>query len=158
MHKPQCLTSRGVACLLVRSAARVLMVQLAELAASKTVVQEHKGVTCAHVVEREVRTLIDKLARSSVDTEKRWALFTEGCNFSTLVPSAVICPWLVIPGLTTNHPVQWELEVDLGISPDESLLDLNQVSANDVNAILETYGVEAARAAIVGEIRGVFDV
>ena len=37
-------------------------------------------------------------------------------------------------------------------------IDLNEVSTNDIGAILKTYGVEAARAAIMREIAGVFAV
>jgi len=35
-------------------------------------------------------------------------------------------------------------------------VDVKKITTNDINAVLETYGVEAARANIVKEIRGVF--
>lgn len=38
------------------------------------------------------------------------------------------------------------------------ILDVNKISTNDIAAILKTYGVEAARAAIMQEIAGVFAV
>jgi len=37
-------------------------------------------------------------------------------------------------------------------------IDLSQIYTNDIAAILRTYGVEAARAAITKEIAGVFGV
>jgi DNA-directed RNA polymerase I subunit RPA1 len=37
-------------------------------------------------------------------------------------------------------------------------LDINKIYSNDIQGILETYGVEAARQAIVNEIGGVFAV
>jgi hypothetical protein len=61
---------------------------------------------------------------------------TEGCNFSTI----------------------WSLEAESGRDPSEDKLDLNHVTANDVYATLEAYGVEAARSAIGREVSGVFDV
>jgi hypothetical protein len=46
-----------------------------------------------------------------------------------------------------------------GIAHDlETPLDLRRLHTNDIAAILRTYGVEAARAAIVREVRTVFDV
>eukprot|EP00474_Spongospora_subterranea_P004105 CRZ04563.1 hypothetical protein [Spongospora subterranea] len=38
------------------------------------------------------------------------------------------------------------------------LVDVNQIKTNDIAAILQTYGVECARAAIVKEITSVFAV
>jgi len=38
------------------------------------------------------------------------------------------------------------------------LVDLKRMTSNDVNAVLQFYGVEAARATIVNEIRSVFGV
>ena len=61
---------------------------------------------------------------------------TEGCNFSTI----------------------WSLEAESGRDPSEDKLDLNHVTANDVFATLQAYGVEAARSSIVREVSGVFDV
>ena len=81
------------------------------------------GLTRAHVVERDV-----KVPRFPFDPsppkESRWALFVEGCDFSTI----------------------WGLEAQLfKRAPELDLLDLGRLGANDVNAILEKYGVEAAR-------------
>lgn len=40
----------------------------------------------------------------------------------------------------------------------DSLIDETSIYSNDIYAILRTYGVEAARAAILQEVKGVFDV
>ena len=37
-------------------------------------------------------------------------------------------------------------------------VDLNALTANDISAILHTYGVEAARATIIQEVTGIFGV
>jgi len=39
-----------------------------------------------------------------------------------------------------------------------NMIDVDRITSNDINAILEFYGVEAARASIVSEIRSVFQV
>ena len=49
-----------------------------------------------------------------------------------------------------NFQAAWQMQ-DFGV-------DLNHLMSNDVNAILETYGVEAARSALVKEVLGVFGV
>jgi DNA-directed RNA polymerase I subunit RPA1 len=49
-----------------------------------------------------------------------------------------------------NFHAAWE-SVDVGVNP-------NTIASNDINAILETYGVEAARLSIVKEVLGVFGV
>ncbi|KAI3972071.1 hypothetical protein MKX01_025639 [Papaver californicum] len=36
-------------------------------------------------------------------------------------------------------------------------LDINHIVSNDMHAVLRTYGVEAARATIINEVKGVFD-
>jgi DNA-directed RNA polymerase I subunit RPA1 len=114
-------------------AGRVLMVRLAELAAAATVVRAVAGIEKAHVVERELVLHSPFGAAGKAD---RWALFTEGCNFHTL----------------------WALEAASGKAPSEDLLDLNRLGSNDIAAILEAYGVEAARRAVVKEVQGVFGV
>lgn len=38
----------------------------------------------------------------------------------------------------------------------DDIIDVNKISCNDIHAVLHTYGVEAARATIVNEIRAVF--
>ena len=43
----------------------------------------------------------------------------------------------------------WELD---------DVVDVNRIASNDIRAILETYGVEAARSTIMKEIAKVFDV
>ena len=36
-------------------------------------------------------------------------------------------------------------------------LDVNRIRSNDIHAVLRTYGVEAARAAIINEVKNVFN-
>lgn len=45
-----------------------------------------------------------------------------------------------------------------GMWQHDDLIDMNCIDTNDIAAILETYGVEAARNAIIKEIGGVFAV
>ena len=45
-----------------------------------------------------------------------------------------------------------------GMWNHSDLLDINFIDTNDIAAILQTYGVEAARNAIIKEIAGVFEV
>eukprot|EP00262_Sarcandra_glabra_P017842 TRINITY_DN6235_c0_g2_i1.p1 TRINITY_DN6235_c0_g2~~TRINITY_DN6235_c0_g2_i1.p1 ORF type:complete len:522 (+),score=102.42 TRINITY_DN6235_c0_g2_i1:184-1566(+) len=54
------------------------------------------------------------------------------------------------PALQTagvNFPAFWELQ---------DYLDINNIISNDIHAVLNTYGVEAARATIINEVKGVF--
>ncbi len=43
-----------------------------------------------------------------------------------------------------------------GAFMNDDLVDVNQVTCNDVGAVLRTFGVEAARRTIVAEVGGVF--
>jgi DNA-directed RNA polymerase I subunit RPA1 len=42
--------------------------------------------------------------------------------------------------------------------PYSDLIDVNEIDTNDIYAILQTYGVEAARNSIIKEIASVFGV
>ncbi|EFJ17302.1 hypothetical protein SELMODRAFT_233747 [Selaginella moellendorffii] len=55
------------------------------------------------------------------------------------------------PALQTDGVNFWELW-----SLPDDVLDLNKLTSNDIAAMLNTYGVEAARATIVREVQGVF--
>ena len=46
-----------------------------------------------------------------------------------------------------------DLDMDL-----RSMIDVNKMTSNDIYAILNFYGVEAARASIVSEVKSVFQV
>jgi len=59
---------------------------------------------------------------------------------------------------SSSFPALWGLEAPGGRDPKHDALDLNHLGSNDVNAILNAYGVEAARAAIMKEVQGVFGV
>jgi hypothetical protein len=59
--------------------------------------------------------------------------------------------------LTTNGSNlrgMWEF----ASSSDESILEDDEIYSNDIYAILKTYGVEMARAAILREMKGIFAV
>ena len=90
------------------SAKKLLLIELAELAAKETVVRAIKGVRGSYVIESD-----------------GVAVQTEGCNLRAA--------WY-----------------------EAALIDVNRIYSNDVAAILNCYGVEAARAAIIREIKGVF--
>ena len=63
----------------------------------------------------------------------------------------------MVQQLTTNGsniPGLWQF----ACSDGESLIDQHTIYSNDIYAILCTYGVEAARATILKEVKGVFDV
>ena len=45
-----------------------------------------------------------------------------------------------------------------GIRRYASVIDLDCIDSNDVNAVLHAYGVEAARGCIIRQVRGVFGV
>ncbi|KAH6595364.1 hypothetical protein BASA50_005882 [Batrachochytrium salamandrivorans] len=45
-----------------------------------------------------------------------------------------------------------------GMWEHDQFIDINNISTNDIAAVLRTYGIEAARAAIMKEIAGVFGV
>jgi hypothetical protein len=47
---------------------------------------------------------------------------------------------------------------EFACATEERLIEENDVYSNDIYAILMTYGIEMARAAIVREISGVFSV
>ena len=49
-------------------------------------------------------------------------------------------------------PGVWDFTADL----EESIIDEDDMYSNDIYAILKTYGVEMARAAILREMGGVF--
>ena len=52
--------------------------------------------------------------------------------------------------LTENFQAAWQMS-DLGV-------DVDHIMSNDIHAVLKTYGVEAARCALVKEVLGVFGV
>ncbi|KAI0774421.1 beta and beta-prime subunits of DNA dependent RNA-polymerase [Fomes fomentarius] len=89
---------------------------------------------CLKTVVREIPGITDCFMNEEdgKNREKIYSLTTNGSN---------------IPGL-------WQYALNLG----ESIIDENGVYSNDIYALLCTYGVEAARAAILREIGGVFAV
>ena len=62
------------------------------------------------------------------------------------------------PRLTVTVGDLSKMAVRLDESDDDGLIDDKTIYSNDIWALLCTYGVEAARAAILREVGGVFDV
>ncbi|PSS35416.1 hypothetical protein PHLCEN_2v1571 [Hermanssonia centrifuga] len=89
--------------------------------------------TCLKTVIREIPGITDCFkSKDDKGGETVYRLTTNGSN---------------IPGL-------WQF----ACSDADSLIDEKSIYSNDVYALLITYGVEAARAAILREVGGVFDV
>ncbi|KAJ3195643.1 hypothetical protein HK101_011458 [Irineochytrium annulatum] len=75
-----------------------------------------------------------------------------------------------VPGIRKCYPLANEAENDTkkiigteginlkGMWDFDNYIDLHQIETNDIAAILETYGIEAARMAIMNEIAAVFGV
>ncbi|TIB69160.1 hypothetical protein E3P77_00623 [Wallemia ichthyophaga] len=88
---------------------------------------------CRKTVVREVRgisraILLDKEKNKDGSTKKQRSIQTEGANLMGI----------------------------RGFGQD--FIDLNQLYCNDIDAIRRTYGVEAARASIINEVAGIFQV
>jgi DNA-directed RNA polymerase I subunit RPA1 len=124
---------------------RLLLVSLADRAAEKSVVRQSTGINAAYVIEREGGDDSDNGAMAAripvPEGAAPLALQTEGSHFSTL----------------------WELAAaDADGAPEAGNggagLALDALETNDIYGMLTTYGVEAARATIVQEIRSVFGV
>lgn len=89
--------------------------------------------TCTKTVIREIPGITDCFKNKEENNgETTYKLTTNGSN---------------IPGI-------WQF----ACGDEESLIDENSIESNDIYAILTTYGVEAARAAILREVGGVFNV
>ncbi|KAG9448436.1 hypothetical protein H6P81_008401 [Aristolochia fimbriata] len=56
---------------------------------------------------------------------------------------------LALQSAGVNFEAFWKMQEDL---------DINNIKTNDIHAVLKTYGVEAARATIISEIRKVFSL
>ena len=115
---------------------KLLLVGLVERACVKTVIREIPGITDCF-----------KSKDNNVDEITYRVCFVS--SWSRLE--------LTIIKLTTNGsniPGIWHFSC----SGADSLIDENSIYSNDIWALLCTYGVEAARAAILREVGGVFDV
>lgn len=71
------------------------------------------------------------------------------------IASAVVVP----PGKGKSLPTVQTAGVNFGaLAMQDALVDVRNVTSNDIHSVLTFYGVEAARATIVNEIRSVFGV
>ncbi|KAI0082411.1 beta and beta-prime subunits of DNA dependent RNA-polymerase [Panus rudis PR-1116 ss-1] len=88
--------------------------------------------TCTKTVIREIPGITDCFKSKDEKANDTYRLTTNGSN---------------IPGL-------WHF----ACSDEENLIDERTIYSNDIDAIRRSYGVEAARATILREVGGVFDV
>lgn len=66
------------------------------------------------------------------------------CDVSPIVLVLILLSQREIITEGSNLPAIWRVA--------EDLIDITKIDSNDIFAILETYGVEAARAAIIKEM------
>jgi len=69
-------------------------------------------------------------------------------------PIVLSRPWL----LTNNQKLVTEGRSLQDLWGLNDLVDLNSMSSNDIGAIMDTYGIEAGRATIINEIKGIFSM
>ncbi|KAI8617863.1 hypothetical protein BC830DRAFT_1166671 [Chytriomyces sp. MP71] len=145
------------------------------LAASIGEDRNEDGKTRAERIANTTKYIVDY----RFDTKKgRWCELDLKFNASTrkLLMVAVVenaCKNTVvheIPGIKKCYPLPNESESDTsknlgteginfnGVWEFNSIIDVDNIYTNDIAAILNTYGVEAARAAIMSEIGSVFGV
>ncbi|KZT29285.1 beta and beta-prime subunits of DNA dependent RNA-polymerase [Neolentinus lepideus HHB14362 ss-1] len=86
---------------------------------------------CQKTVIREIPSISDCFRVREESKDGKTKLTTNGSNFQGL--------WEVLS------------------YQEESIIEENNIYSNDINAILVTYGVEAARSAIISEVSNVFD-
>ncbi|CAM9096689.1 unnamed protein product [Phaeothamnion confervicola] len=142
--------SRGAVDLVLRAPAsmrRLLMVGLAEAAAEQTTVRSYAGIARAFVVDKVV------------DGKERMMLQTEGCEFSTLWELSARADAGAGGARSVAGGGRRKRGTDAAAQAvSQAPLDLRRLESNHVWAVLQSYGVEAARATLVREISGVFGV
>jgi DNA-directed RNA polymerase I subunit RPA1 len=136
------------------SARKELVLFAAERASKSALVRNVKGVKRAIVArpkvgaEREERTCV---MTEGCNIEQMWRLSAELLASSPSVVAAAATASLSAPSSTKSTNALSALK------PSDSVVDINRLSSNDINAVLVHYGVEAARMCIVRELRAVFD-
>ena len=116
------------------SSRKILMLSSAERAAESSLIRLVRSVSRALVTRR-------KLANSKAE---RTCITIEGCNVEAL--------WL----LAAESLAGAESLPRTPLPAAATVVDVNHLYMNDIAAILRHYGVEAARASIVRELRFVF--
>jgi hypothetical protein len=119
------------------SSRKVLMLASAERAAGATLVASVPGIGRALAT---VGRLPSPLPGGG--PEERALVVTEGVNLHALWAAAAEAAAVPAPG---------------GGGVVAPLIDINRLGTNDIAAVLRTYGVEAARAGLLRELRAVFD-
>jgi DNA-directed RNA polymerase beta' subunit len=132
------------------SARKVLMLSSAERAARAAMVRSVKGVT---------RALVGKARLGGAkQREERTCVFTEGSNLHALWGLAAQLNGAAMGGGAAAAAGDANAAGGGSSSSSSSpLVDVDRLSTNDIAAVLRAYGVEAARACIVREMRAVFD-
>ncbi|TFY78426.1 hypothetical protein EWM64_g5588 [Hericium alpestre] len=87
---------------------------------------------CVKTIIREIHNITDLFRLREDSKDGRIRITSNGSNFKGI----------------------WEF----ACSGEDNMIDVNSIRSNDIHAILTTYGVDMARAAIVQEMSGVFDV
>lgn len=136
------------------SARKELVLFAAERASKSALVRNVKGVKRAIVARPKVGT----------EREERTCVMTEGCNIEQMwrlsAELLASSPSVVAAAATASLSAPSSSKATNALSslkPSDSVVDINRLSSNDINAVLVHYGVEAARMCIVRELRAVFD-
>jgi DNA-directed RNA polymerase beta' subunit len=136
------------------SARKELVLFAAERASKSALVRNVKGVKRAIVARPKV----------GAEREERTCVMTEGCNIEQMwrlsAELLASSPSVVAAAATASLSAPSSTKATNALSalkPSDSVVDINRLSSNDINAVLVHYGVEAARMCIVRELRAVFD-
>jgi DNA-directed RNA polymerase beta' subunit len=137
------------------SSRKELVLFAAERASKSALVRTVKGVKRAIVARPKIGS----------EREERTCVMTEGCNIQQM--------WRLSAELIASNPSMVAAAGTATLSSptstikptnalsllkhSDSVVDINRLSSNDINAVLMHYGVEAARMCIVKELRAVFD-
>lgn len=118
---------------------KLLFVGIVERACRATVIREIRGISECFQTKDD--------SRNGAEPEIKVYLF-----FSALLLIFTLAFQLTTNG--SNLRGMWEF----ASSSDESILEDDDIYSNDIYAILKTYGVEMARAAILQEMKSIFAV
>lgn len=124
------------------SARKVLMLSSAERTSRIAMVKNIKGLSRALVAKQ-------RLAKGAAE---RTCVVTEGVNLEAI--------WTLAAELSVGSMGLQDSAASSSSpssSPYQPVVDVNRLQTNDIHAVLMAYGVEAARACIVKEMRAVFD-
>ena len=125
------------------SARKVLMLGAAERASTAALVRSVRGISRAVAMTQRM---------ASYDGAERPVVATEGVNLHAIWGLAAETEFdgsIAAPSVRTPSAGTPTSSSDRGVP----LIDVTRIATNDIAALLHTYGVEAARAAIVREVK-----